>query len=133
MSTTTPAGPAGGCLCGDIRYHLTAAPVLTSYCHCRACRLAPGAPAAAWVILPIGGLMFDRGTPVAFTSSPGRLRTFCGRCGTSLTYERVDRPDSLDVHTATLDDPSAFPPTREIWLEEKIAWMEPNPRCQHHA
>jgi hypothetical protein len=26
------------------------------------------------------------------------------------------------VTTATFDDPDAFVPTKEIWLEEKIAW-----------
>jgi hypothetical protein len=130
--TAAPAHVAGGCLCGAIRYRIVAAPIITSYCHCRSCRLATGAPAAAWVILPREGLVFDRGTPAAFASSPGKLRTFCGRCGTSLTYERDDRP-SIDIHTATLDDPDAFPPVREIWLDEKIAWMEPNPRFAHHA
>jgi hypothetical protein len=119
---------AGGCLCGAIRYRITVPPIVTSLCHCRSCRLATGAPVAAWVILPLGGLVFDQGEPIAFTSSPGRERTFCGRCGTSLTYTRVDRPDSLDIHTATLDDPDAFPPAREIWLEEKIAWMASNPQ-----
>src|SRR5437868_11656 len=126
------AVPAGGCLCGAIRYRITAPPIVTSYCHCRSCRLATGAPAAAWVILPRDGLVFDRGAPTAFASSPGKLRTFCGRCGTSLTYERDDRPDSIDIHTATLDDPDRFPPEREIWLDEKIAWMEPNSRCAHY-
>jgi hypothetical protein len=135
--TTPAAAPAaidapGGCLCGAIRYRVTAAPMVTSYCHCRSCRLATGAPAAAWVILPRDGLVFDRGAPVGYASSPGKRRTFCGTCGTSLTYERDDRPDSIDIHTATLDDPDAFPPVREIWLEEKIAWMEPNPRFTHH-
>jgi hypothetical protein len=123
---------AGGCMCGAIRYRITAQPIVTSLCHCRSCRLATGAPVAAWVILPLGGLVFDQGEPVAFASSPGRERTFCGRCGTSLTYTREDRPDSIDIHTATLDDPDAFPPVREIWLEEKIAWMEPNPHCAHY-
>ena len=129
--STSPAPapvPAGGCLCGAIRYRITAAPLVTSFCHCRSCRLATGAPAVAWVILPRDGLVFDRGEPVAFTSSPGKRRTFCGRCGTSLTYERDDRPDSIDIHTATLDEPDAFPPVREIWLEEKIAWMATNDR-----
>src|SRR5690242_10594653 len=126
MSTTVHA--AGGCLCGAIRYRITAAPLVTSLCHCRSCRLATGAPVAAWVILPRDALVFDQGEPVAFTSSPGKQRTFCGRCGTSLTYRRDDRPDSIDIHTATLDDPDAFPPVREIWLEDKIAWMASNPR-----
>jgi hypothetical protein len=96
-------------MCGAVRYRITAAPTVTSLCHCRSCRLATGAP-------------------VGFASSPGKRRTFCGQCGTSLTYERDDRPDSIDIHTATLDDPDAFPPVREIWLEEKVAWMATNPQ-----
>ena len=116
----------GGCLCGDIRYRIVGPPLVTSYCHCRSCRLATGAPAAAWVILRREDLVFDQGTPVVFRSSPDVERTFCGRCGTSLTYHRSDREDSIDIHTATLDEPDAFPPVREIWLEEKVAWMVTN-------
>jgi hypothetical protein len=118
----------GGCLCGDIRYRIVGEPLVTSFCHCRSCRLATGAPAAAWVILRDGDLVIDQGTPVMFRSSPHVERTFCGRCGTSLTYRRADRENTIDIHTATLDDPDAFPPVREIWLEEKIAWMATNDR-----
>jgi hypothetical protein len=125
-SITTDA--RGGCLCGDVRYRIIGPPLVTSYCHCRSCRLATGAPAAAWVILRNGDLAIEQGTPVVFRSSPHVERTFCGRCGTSLTYRRHDRHDSIDVHTATLDDPEAFPPVREIWLEEKISWMVANDR-----
>jgi hypothetical protein len=132
MVTSSPASAslpaAGGCLCGAIRYRITTAPLATSFCHCRSCRLATGAPAVAWVILPRDGLVFDRGEPVAFASSPGKRRTFCGGCGTSLTYERDDRPDSIDIHTATLDEPDGFAPDREIWLEDRIAWMATNDR-----
>jgi hypothetical protein len=118
----------GGCMCGDIRYRIVGEPLVTSFCHCRSCRLATGAPAAAWVIVRDGDLVIDQGTPVLFRSSPHVERTFCGRCGTSLTYRRADREGSIDVHTATLDEPDAFPPVREIWLEDKIAWMATNDR-----
>jgi hypothetical protein len=126
MSTITPINAAGGCLCGAIRYRITAAPQVTSYCHCKSCRLASGAPAVAWVVLPRDGFVIERGSPVGFRSSPQVERTFCSSCGTSLTYRHDDSPDSIDLHTATLDDPDAFPPTREIWLEHKIAWMATN-------
>jgi hypothetical protein len=72
--------------------------------------------------------VIEWGAPASFRSSPGVERTFCGGCGTSLTYRRDDSPGSIDVHTATLNDPDAFPPTREIWLEDKIAWMAGNDR-----
>jgi hypothetical protein len=127
-----PIPARGGCMCGQIRYVITHEPLVTSLCHCRSCRLATGAPSAAWVIVPLAGLAIEQGTPMTYRSSPTVERTFCGRCGTSLTYHRVDRPDSIDIHTATLDEPDAFPPVREIWLEEKIAWMADNPRMTQY-
>lgn len=123
-----PSEARGGCLCGDIRYRIVGPPVVTSYCHCRSCRLAAGAPAVAWVIVRRGDFILETGTLVRFRSSPHVERTFCGRCGTAVTYERTDRGSDIDIQTATLDDPDAFPPVREIWLEEKIAWMAPNER-----
>jgi hypothetical protein len=117
---------SGGCLCGQIRYRITGTPLVTSLCHCRSCRRAAGAPAVAWVVVRRDELVFEQGAPTAYASSPGIERTFCPRCGTPLTYRRDDSPESIDVQTATLDTPDAFPPTREIWLEHRIAWMVTN-------
>jgi len=41
-------------------------------------------------------------------------------------YRSDRRPDAVDVQTATLDDPDAFPPEREIWTGEKLAWQVTN-------
>jgi hypothetical protein len=38
---------AGGCLCGGIRYEISAEPRSADYCHCRMCRRAAGAPVVA--------------------------------------------------------------------------------------
>ncbi|HJT99023.1 MAG TPA: GFA family protein, partial [Rhodanobacteraceae bacterium] len=65
---------------------------------------------------------FIAGTPKVFRSSPHIERTFCGDCGTSLAYCSERRPDVVDILTATLDAPEAYPPDREIWLGEKIPW-----------
>jgi len=43
----------GGCLCGDVRYRITAAPVEALYCHCRMCQRAHGAPVIAWLTVPV--------------------------------------------------------------------------------
>ena len=66
--------------------------------------------------------MFAVGRPARFRSSPNVIRTFCNRCGTSLTYQRETEPDTVDVTTATLDRPDDFAPTREIWIAHKLAW-----------
>ena len=119
---TTTQIEQGGCLCGAIRYQVTAAPTALVVCHCGTCRRAAGAPSVAWAIFRAADFAFTRGKPATFASSPGVERGFCASCGTTLTYVDADRPDVADVTTATFDNPDAFTPTKEIWLEEKIGW-----------
>ena len=116
----------GGCLCGAIRYRITGKPRATSLCHCRTCRLAAGAPSVAWVVLDAADLSFINGTPQVYYSSASIRRTFCSRCGTSLTYQRETESQTIDVTTASLDSPDAYPPTREIWLSHKLEWERAN-------
>jgi hypothetical protein len=116
----------GRCLCSAVRYRVTGTPIVTSLCHCRTCRLAAGAPSVAWVIFRSSDFMFSTEQPARFRSSPGVVRTFCSRCGTSLTYQRDAEPDTVDVTTASLDSPDEFAPTREIWIAHKLAWERLN-------
>jgi hypothetical protein len=122
----------GGCLCGAVRYRSTAAPRALSLCHCRSCRRASGAPSVAWAVFAAEHFAFTTGQPVAFNSSPGVERTFCGRCGTPLTWQRGTEADTIDVTTASLDSPDDFAPTKEIWIEHAIAWEALNPATEHY-
>jgi hypothetical protein len=117
----------GGCLCGAVRYRATGAAHATSLCHCRSCRLSTGAPSLAWVIFREQDLAIVAGELAVHRSSPGVERGFCARCGTSLTYRRANRPGLFDVTTASLDDPNAFPPDKEIWTSERLSWEAINP------
>ena len=117
----------GGCLCGAVRYRVAGAPTATSHCHCDSCRRAAGAPTLAWAIFPEDKVKIVRGTLAIFASSPGVERGFCARCGTSLSYTRANRPGLFDVTTASLDDPEALPPAKEIWTEERLSWITPDP------
>lgn len=121
----------GGCLCGTIRYHVGGMPLVASICHCTSCRRASGAPSVAWVVLRTVDFAIVTGRPAVFRSSPPVTRTFCGRCGTPLTYQHDESPSTIDVTTATFDFPERFAPTREIWLEHKIAWESVNEGLQH--
>jgi len=73
------------------------------------------------------------GALAIYASSPGVERGFCAACGSSLTYARANRPGLFDITTATLDDPEAFPPAIEIWLEERLSWEAANPDLPHFA
>ncbi|MEO6688155.1 MAG: GFA family protein [Dokdonella sp.] len=122
----------GGCLCGAIRYRATAEPVAVTRCHCRSCRLAAGAPSLAWTVFPSGHFAFIAGEPKRFRSSADVVRTFCGTCGTSIGWQRDARHATIDITTATLDQPDAFAPTCEIWTEHKLAWETLDPSLPQH-
>jgi hypothetical protein len=123
----------GGCLCGAIRYRVTGPPTATSLCHCDSCRRSTGGPSLAWAIFEEDKVEMVSGELAIHRSSPGVERGFCAACGTSLTYARENRPGLFDVTTASLDDPEAFPPAIEIWTEERLSWIAPNPALPQFA
>jgi hypothetical protein len=110
----------GGCLCGTVRYRISGPVGEAAICHCQTCRRAAGAPSVAWVTVAVADFGWAAGTPARHGSSRGVTRTHCPACGTSLTFQSA--PDSLDVTIASLDDPEAVPPQREIWTEHRLSW-----------
>jgi hypothetical protein len=122
----------GGCLCGAVRYRATGESLARTLCHCRTCRLASGAPSLAWVVFRSSDFSFITEPPVSFHSSPGVTRTFCGKCGTPLTYQRDAERSTIDVTTVTLDAANEFAPTKEIWVEHKLVWERLNETLPHY-
>lgn len=113
----------GGCLCGNVRYTASGAPSSLCYCHCRSCQQAAGAPLLAWGTWPTAALVFTHGEPTRFRSSPRVVRSFCGRCGTALTYLHEQRPDDIDLSLTTLDTAVSFAPGYHIWVADKVPWL----------
>jgi len=122
----------GGCLCGAVRYRATGESLARALCHCRTCRRASGAPSVAWVVFRTPDFAFIADKPSSFHSSAQVVRTFCGKCGTPLTYQHASRADTIDVTTVTLDAADDFPPTKEIWIEHKLAWECLNDDLEHY-
>jgi catechol 2,3-dioxygenase-like lactoylglutathione lyase family enzyme len=114
----------GGCLCGAIRYRAVGDATNRTLCHCASCRRAAGAPGVAWVTVPAGGFSIVHGAPATFRSSPKVLRTFCGACGTPLTYLHEDSAEGIDVTTCSLDAPEHFAPDDHTWASERVRWFE---------
>ena len=120
----------GGCSCGAVRYRASGEASLPTLCHCQSCRRAAAAPAVAWVTFSRGEFVFTAGAPARYRSSPPVVRTFCARCGTPLTYEHEASSQSIDVTTASLDQPEHFAPVDHTWTSERLRWWRPEPRWQ---
>jgi hypothetical protein len=77
----------------------------------------------AWFTVPRSTYRLVAGEPKQYISSPGVTRTFCPRCGTSLTFETDEFPDEIDVTTASLDDPEAMPPDDHTRTATQLRWV----------
>ena len=90
--------------------------------HCSSCRKSVGASSVSWLTVARENLIFTKGKPQIFQSSVKVLRTFCGKCGSSLTYQSEDTPATVDVTTSTISNPEDYPPTEEVWLSHQLPW-----------
>jgi hypothetical protein len=126
---------SGGCLCGAVRYQITANPIASANCHCRTCQKAVGAPYTAILFvksstLSITGNYKEYATPA--DSGNTVYRAFCPACGTSLFGRNGTFTKIRPLSAVTLDDPSEFKPEKDIWAKDAQPWdfMDPNlPKC----
>ena len=116
----------GGCLCSAIRFRISGEPIFSIICHCATCRRASAAPSVAWLTFDRGQVEMLSGSPRTYRSSHGVVRQFCGTCGSQLAYENIASPATIDITTASLDNPNLFPPTLEAWLDHRVPWQTPS-------
>jgi hypothetical protein len=123
----------GGCLCGAVRYRITGVPRSSSVCFCRSCRLASGAPSVGWFVVALSQYTLLSGQLTGFRSSAPVVRSFCAACGTPLAYQHADDPNTIELTTATLDEPQRFPPGREIWHSQRVSWAASDSAIPHFS
>ncbi len=82
------------------------------YYHCRDCRRASGALVSLFVGYRMEQVETGPGVPKVYRSSPGVGRSFCGDCGTPLSYEDERLPGEVYVPVGVFDDPETFYPRR---------------------
>jgi hypothetical protein len=114
----------GGCLCGAIRYRASGSASGITHCHCPTCRRASGAAFVTWAGFAAAKFSFTKGRPTSHASSSRVVRTFCNRCGTTLTYRRFDLPNSVDVSVGSMDAPENLQPEDHTWTESQLIWIK---------
>ena len=113
----------GGCLCGQIRYRISAPIRSVAHCHCRMCQKASGAVVVTWALVRPETFILTHGEPRTWWSSAKGARGFCPGCGAQLTFHHTGAPDELGVTLATLDDAPDHPATHHIYIESRLPWL----------
>jgi hypothetical protein len=114
----------GGCLCGKVRYRITAEPITARICWCHDCqRLAGNGTVNA--IFPASAIEItgDVSEYASIASSGNRIqRRFCALCGSHLFADSSGRPGFSVVRVGTLDEPSSIRPVQNIWTISAPSW-----------
>jgi len=118
----------GGCLCRATRYLVKGTPFNSAICYCTHCRGVSGAASVAWFSVQASEFDWvDSSKLRVFASSPGVERTFCGDCGTPLTYQTEKAKDEIDVTTCSLDEPDRVPPVDQVYVRSNVSWVKLDP------
>jgi hypothetical protein len=116
----------GGCLCGHIRYRITSQSLMDTVCYCSNCRLQAGS--AMSINLAVMEEHYQQSGETKVYQDRGDsgkavYRHFCPDCGSPITSRAVLLPGLVIVKAGTLDDPSGFRPTAEVYTVNRPAWL----------
>jgi len=119
----------GGCLCGGVRFEIDGALGPVIHCHCSQCRRATGTAFATNASVRASAFRLRAGAELVreYESSPGKLRAFCGRCGSPL-YARMEAwPALRRIRLGALDGDPGRRPEAHVHVASKAVWFEPDP------
>lgn len=118
----------GGCLCGGVRYEITAPLGRAGYCHCRRCQRRSGTAASVNARLEPGSLNVVQGDELVRDWRPERgfVKSFCSNCGSALWSYNPNDPEVRAIRLGTLDDDPGVRLSYRQWLESAAPW-EPIP------
>jgi hypothetical protein len=115
----------GGCLCRQVRYRITAPPIITRVCWCRLCQYLGAGSSTVNVCFPSNAITIEgemRDYSNIADSGNVMHRRFCPNCGTALFSEAAVRPHLIFVRAGTLDDPEVAKPSATIWTSQAPTW-----------
>ena len=112
----------GGCRCGQVRFEISAPPLLTMACHCTGCQRMTASAFSLSVAVPSEGFAITQGEPVIGGLRGAVHHLFCPHC-MSWLFTRTEGMDWFtNVRATMLDDAGWFSPFVETWTAERLPW-----------
>ncbi len=125
----SPGAPLqGGCLCGAVRFEITAPFLSAGYCHCTHCQRRTGTGSSANGRVPQDGFRLLSGEEQlrSFKPPTGVPKLFCGTCGSALFSGDPFADQEVAVRLGTLDRDPGIRPHHRQFVDSAAPW-EPVP------
>jgi hypothetical protein len=124
----SPESPLqGACLCGAVRYEITAPFLHAGYCHCTHCQRRTGTGSSANGRVPGAAFRLLSGADALRAFTPldkGRPKVFCAACGSAVfSGDPLDAAEpEVSVRLGTLDGDPGIRPEYRQYLSSASAW-----------
>jgi hypothetical protein len=112
----------GGCRCGQVRFKISAKPLLTMACHCTGCQRMTASAYSLSAAIPSDGFSVTKGEPVIGGLHGACRHYFCPHCMSWMFTRLEDLDWFVNLRPTMLDDPDWFTPFIETWTSEKLPW-----------
>ena len=126
----------GSCLCGGIKYEISAPILGPANCHCTMCRKQHGAAFRSRARVKATDFHWVQGEALVqfYESSPGTHRGFCRVCGSPIVnrvessaitggFNPAGEAAMLGVQLGGLDDDPGVTPGLHIFVANKAPWF----------
>ena len=134
--TPRPGITEGSCLCGEIAFEATGAPMRMMNCHCSRCRLGRAAAHASNIFFKLDQFRWVRGASLVteYKVPDARFHTmaFCSHCGGKVPRPSPERGVVI-VPAGSLDTDPGMHPQAHIFVANKAPWFDitgPLPRFE---
>lgn len=119
---TKDGAQTGACMCGAVTFTARDVPTAFGVCHCEMCRRWTGS-ALLGVTVPEDNVTWSGADSIGrIQSSDWAERTFCTKCGSSLTFRVTDGgafSGGVELPIGVFDDPNSFVMSNEIYIDHK--------------
>ncbi len=114
----------GGCRCGQLRFRVNAAPLITMACHCTGCQRMTASAFSLSELHSSDSFEILSGEPVIGGLHGATRHFFCSHC-MSWVFTRPEGLDAfVNVRATMLDDARGFTPFIETYTGEMLPWAK---------
>lgn len=115
----------GHCLCGQLSYTVSGAPIIVAHCHCDDCQRLTGSGHSTGAMFPASQLTLEGVTAeYKLTSANGNrvTRIFCPSCGSPIHGKNTAMEGFVTINLGTMDDSDGFEAGVTVFCRNRRSW-----------
>lgn len=113
----------GGCRCGEVRFRVTAGPLITMACHCTGCQRMTASAFSLSALFATETFEVTAGEPVIGGLHGDEARHFfCPHCMSWMFTRPAAIPAFVNVRSTLFDETAGLEPFVETCVSEKLPW-----------